>query len=454
MNESFRFFFPALQWMCHHTYECVITHMNEWFRFFFFCVAMNVASHIWMCHHTFECVITHMNAQFLFFPALQWMCHHTYEWVMSFFFSPALQWMCHHTYECVITHMNESFRFFSFLRCNEWVMSCNECVITHMNESFHTWIKSRLLLPGRALAQWICHHTYKCAITHIYGQWMCHHTYIWQLIATQHSLQLELTHSLQSMCHHTYEWVISHMTHSFIAPQVNTFIVMCQLELTHSLQLELHIHGWHIHCNSICNECVITHVYGNSLQLNIHCNSSWHIHCNSSWHFHDWRIHCNSSCNECVITCIWQLIATQHSLQLELPHSLQLETHSLQRREEKNEMTHSYVWWHIHCNSSCNECVITRMNASFHIWIKRRLLLGGRAWATVLKCHTFEWIMTHVWISHVEHTNQFIRASWLIHILRHPRWSSIGPYVDLDESCHTDTSHIYTHSSILYHGAP
>ena len=125
MNESCHI------WMCHGAHEGVMVHVNESCHIrrtqYHAFQVMTTLWHIWMNLGRYECVMANI-----------WMCHGTYEWVLSQMNESWHIWMSRGTYERhtrAIPHMTTyrlSRRSTNHARYG-WVMP-------HMKESWYTWM--------------------------------------------------------------------------------------------------------------------------------------------------------------------------------------------------------------------------------------------------------------------------------------------------------------------------
>jgi len=107
-----------------------------------------------------------------------------------------------------------------------------------------------------------------------------------------------------------------------------------------------------------------------------------------------------------------------------------------------NESCHTYEWvishiWmsHVtHMNESCH----TYKWVMSHIWMSHVTHMNE-------SCHTYEWVMSHIWMIHVTHMNESchtydytleLRAIVLLHVSR------MGMRQVMNEWCHTWMSHV------------
>ena len=154
--------------LCEHSYvkwliyvsTCEMTHLREHSLILLdMCVyqhmsRMNESCHIWMCHVTYECVTSHINESRRYVVV---SAHVTSEWVMSHMNESCHIWMGHVTYEWLISRMNEScYIWMSHVTC-EWVMS-------HINESCHVWM-------SHATYEWVTSHDFAVTYRRIRALW-------------------------------------------------------------------------------------------------------------------------------------------------------------------------------------------------------------------------------------------------------------------------------------------
>jgi len=77
-----------------------------------------------------------------------------------------------------------------------------------------------------------------------------------------------------------------------------------------------------------------------------------------------------------------------------------------------------YIWM----SHVTYEWVMSHMNESCHIWM-------SHVNESSLECHTYEWVISHIWTSHVTHVNESCHI-WTSHVTH------------VNESCHIWTSHV------------
>jgi len=119
-----------------------------------------------------------------------------------------------------------------------------------------------------------------------------------------------------------------------------------------------------------------------------------------------------------------------------------------------NESCHTYKWVMSHIWMS-----MSHTNESFHIWRMEvtlftlvnpeRSLRFNTHWSSppvsaltqpggVTSCHTYEWVMSHIWMSHVTHMNESCHI-WMSHVthMNESRHAYEWAMSHMNQSCHT-----------------
>jgi len=82
-----------------------------------------------------------------------------------------------------------------------------------------------------------------------------------------------------------------------------------------------------------------------------------------------------------------------------------------------NEACHTYEWvmshsWMSHVNVRGMSSVCAPGDASCHTWMSHVTRMNQSRDTYKYSCDTYEWVMAHIWMSHVTHMNPARKASW------------------------------------------
>ena len=267
-------------------------------------------------------------------------------------------WMSH------ATHMNESCHTYERVTPHIWMSH-----VTHMNESCHTyeWVMSHIWMSRVTHMNESCH-TYECVMAHI---WMTHSKH---MNGSCHAYECVVCAGIpKNQCtHDTYDWVVSpytwmsHVTHmneschtyEWVTPHTWTGVHVC--DMTHScVWSESFIYvTWRIHM------CDMTHSHGQVMS-------------------HIWMCHrCRNADKPDTV----------------FKGSSAKEKHSFVRELRNIGSFESCDCWFQMCHGGRNaeKPVHTR-----HIWMSRVSICMNES------CHTYEWVMSHIWMSHATHTDRW-----------------------------------------------
>jgi len=86
---------------------------------------------------------------------------------------------------------------------------------------------------------------------------------------------------------------------------------------------------------------------------------------------------------------------------------------------------HTYEWVMSHIQMSH----VTHMNVSCHLWLRLHVTHMNES------CHTYEWVMSHIWMSHVTHMNESCHK-WICHVT----YKCVIPH--MNASCRIWLSHV------------
>jgi len=99
----------------------------------------------------------------------------------------------------------------------------------------------------------------------------------------------------------------------------------------------------------------------------------------------------------------------------------------------KSSHTHMNGWYRWHDSFVCvtwlnHMCDMTPSYVTL-LWLYSLMCV---AWRMLESCHTYEWVMSHIWVGHVTHMNESCHTyEWVMsHI-----W--VGHVTHMNESCHT-----------------
>jgi len=171
-----------------------------------------------------------------------------------------------------------------------------------------------------------------------------------------------------------------------------------------------------------------------------HISSSHVTHINESCHIYEWVMWHICMCD------MWHTWHTDHvtSQQRPLRGSTRFMNDSYHISSSHvthmNESCHTYEWvmshiWMIH---------VTNMNESCHKYEWVVLHTDGVCTQQQLSrsCRTYEWVMSHIWMSHVTHVSEScFTYEW---VMSH-KW--MGHVTHMDESCHTHITSVHRSSN-------
>jgi len=212
-----------------------------------------------------------------------------------------------------------------------------------------------------------------------------------------------------------------------------------------------HAYEWvMLHVNESCHTCewVLSHIWMSHVT---HMNESCHTYERVMSHI--WMSHVtyvNESCHTCewVMSHMWMNHVTH------VNESWHIYKWVLSRMDES---CHTYKWVLSYMNESCHlyAWVMSRVNKSCHMWHDSYFVAHANE-----SCHTYERAMSHMWMSHVTHTNEscyicmnHVTYECMPHSYIHIRMSPVA-YAWMSHVTHTnDFCHIYMYHVTHMHGS-
>jgi len=163
------------------------------------------------------------------------------------------------------------------------------------------------------------------------------------------------------------------------------------------------VHTCECTCTSRVCMCVLA-TSMDSLIFHSWLNESWHIgvcamtHLDSSrfamadlcCFYEPWRIHV---CHDVFTCAIWVVPRRNESCQI-------------RTRTHTHTHTHTYILTsHGAGRFQVTNCVIYKCNASWHMWICHQSRHVITWMMSHISCPTCQWVMSHIWMSHITHMN-------------------------------------------------
>jgi len=232
---------------------------------------------------------------------------------------------------------------------------------------------------------------------------------------------------------HTYEWVMSHIWMSHVTHMneschewirhVGTHLNICAV--LSELKCEwVMSYIWMSHVTNMNESC---HVWTKHTPLHLHYPLR-PTHCNNTLQQHTATTHCNNT--------LQQHTATTHCNNTLQQHTSALSTWTayISHATHMNESCHTYEWvmshiWMSHVTyewgmpaRTSTPALSSQSSSTSHVTHMNE------------SCHTCEWVMSHIWMSHVTHMNEACRHALFVsclfpHIFAHVSFTRLFSHI-------------------------
>ena len=303
---------------------------------------------------------------------------------------------------------------------------------THMNASRHTykrgtphtwkWHMTHIAAPFRDQAH-VCHDTSVCHNCH--DLCVCHDYVPWLMCTHIYAISICMSSSSTRHMRHINQWMIfsismNHFQHINESSQAYECVIIWKTFISHIWMPHVTQNSYPEYVTWRIHTCDMTYSYvWHDVFIRV---TRPHVTQNSNPEY---------GCSESIHTCVkWVVCNLQMTHYTHANEYTWLLTHMWM---SIHDSPHTCVLWEITHDTLhvCdNSCVISHVTSythtcKVHPFFQHPIVIN-------IACHTSEWVLSHIWVSHVTHMNAschmyewFMSHIWISHVTH------------LSESCHT-----------------